>query len=175
MDELETALLVVTGVAVIGLTVAVLGLLRRVTDLRLLLSGHSEAPRSQLRMVAGRELPAGAVDGDALLVFATAGCDSCTALLGELDHVRGGTVVVVPADGDAAELRPLVAEGVPLLDDGEARRLVDDLGIDTTPFVLAQRDGIILGHAYGESAASALHLEELWATLGVRPLEEVPS
>jgi hypothetical protein len=73
MDELETALLIVTGIAVAGLTVAVLGLLRRVTDLRLVLSGHSDAPRSQLRLVAGRELPAlagDALDGDALLVFA---------------------------------------------------------------------------------------------------------
>jgi hypothetical protein len=176
VDGLETALLIVTAVAVATLTVAVLGLLRRVTDLRLLLSGHGDVARSSLRLVAGRQvppLPDDPLEGDVLLVFASAGCDTCAALLGELDRVAGGRVAVVPTEGTAASLLPMVAGGVQVLDDAAARLVVDDLDIDATPYVVALRDRFILGHTHGESATSATQLQAFWAELGVRPLQEV--
>jgi hypothetical protein len=179
VDGLETALLVVTAVAVATLTIAVLGLLRRVTDLRLLLSGHGDVRRSSLRLVAGRQvppLPDDPLAGDVLLVFASPGCDTCAALLGELDRVAGGgRVAVVPVDATAASLLPLAADGVEVLDDASAGVLVEDLAIDATPYVVALRDRFVLGHAHGESIASASQVQAFWADLGVRPLEEVAS
>lgn len=165
MSDLEPILLGVTAVAVASLTVLVLGLLRLVTDLRLTLSGHGDQAHG-LRLTAGRLLPdvAGLErEGDALIVFVAPGCPACESLLAELDGVRGGRVVLAPL----GELDPDPRLSMDVLQPSAAKALAEEMGVEQTPFVLAQRDGILTGHLSGESAAGAQQLQEFWATMGV--------
>lgn len=157
------------------LTIVLLACLRGIAELRLQLSGvAAEAQRD--RLLAGRELPAvlrarlpwGREDG--LVVFLSSDCPVCGELPELLARVRIGNIVAGLLHPDV-ELRERLLEHVGVLDEEAVRASAEELEVDATPMLIHQRDGVIVGTAYGEAATSVDELERFWTAGGARLLE----
>jgi hypothetical protein len=178
MTDLELVLALTCGVAIVALTVAVLGLTRRVTDVRMTLSGHGGVAED-LRADAGRLLPDGLVEelgpqyrSHALLVFASAHCEVCLTLLDGLAADTDLPVVVCPTGGDQGQLERAVDPRLAVIAGDVSESAARELHIVQTPLVLVQRDGVILGHARGDSAQSAAQVRAFIRTFQVEREQE---
>jgi hypothetical protein len=150
------------------LTVAFLGALRGVAELRLHLRGYAPAGLESLRLAAGNELPEQLVGAlprpgdDALIVFLSSGCQSCWELAVQLEEVGVDQVLACMLAEDQG-LRDRLPTSATVAELGVARSAADALGVRSTPLVVLQRDGYILGTAAGVSAQSAKDLQRLVA------------
>jgi hypothetical protein len=164
------------ALACAALSVGVAGLLRRITDVKLALGGYSGEVR-QFMIDIGRRLPESVLDelpdssSDALLVVATTSCDVCERVLAELDRVPGQVVAAVIEEKGVPVGRIEVAAGAGRLSSDASEELVRDFDITQVPVAIAQRDGYVVGAAYGTEIGSGEKLREFWTKLGVRPSE----
>ena len=158
------------------LSVGIAGLLRRVTDVKLALGGYSGEAR-QFVIDIGRRLPESVLaelpdsSRDALLVVATTSCDVCERLLAELDRVPGQVVAAVLVEKGVPVERIAVAASAGRLSSDASEQLVRELDVSQVPLAIAQRDGYVIGAAYGNEIGSGEQLRAFWAKLGVRPSE----
>jgi hypothetical protein len=167
-----TVLLAATTVMCGVLTVAFLGTLRTLTQLRLRLAGYGEGalPTSAL-LGAGVALPAELVDAipdpgdDAIVAFLSGTCESCWSLADELGRVDVDQVLACVVD-EADELAERLPARVTIVEPSAAARAAESLGIDVTPVVIHQRDGYVVGASYGSSAHTVSDVNALAAASG---------
>ena len=159
--------LAVLALSCAGLSVGVAGLLRRVTDVKLALGGYSGEIR-QFIIDFGRRLPASVVEGipeptsDALILVGSTSCDACKALIGELDKMPGQILLAI-LDQDRRGLSSLtIGRSVVVLDADAAGTLARDFDISQVPVVITQRDGVVVGAAYGSAIESGRKLRDYW-------------
>jgi hypothetical protein len=160
------------------LCVGVAGLLRRVTDVKLALSGHSGEHR-QFMIDIGRQLPKEVIaeipepEEDALLIVGSTSCETCKIVLAELDAVPGQVVAGVIQDGADDELIEL-GRCSALLSTATTELLVREFDLSQVPVAIAQRDGYVTGAAYGAQIGTGEGLREFWAMFGAfAPVEVV--
>lgn len=159
-----------------ALTVALLGALRGVAELRLRLVRAGSVSGDGFRLDSGRVLPdllSAAVPAEPTMVgFVSDDCPACLHLLDELDHLGlpAGRLVLAVTGKDTGELRRRAA--VPVLPAEAAYAAAHDLGLDFTPIVIIAADGAVAAVAYGESLRSGDELRRLWDQT-IRPYTEV--
>jgi hypothetical protein len=168
--------LTVLGLACATLCVGVAGLLRRITDVKLAFGGYS-GERRQFMIDSGRALPGLVVDEipdaeeDALLVLGSGSCDICRAVLAELDVVQGQVLAGIVQEQEGSTETPLVANCTARLSDVATETLVREFDINQVPVAIAQRDGYVVGAAYGAAIGTGEQLRDFWALFGAKPLE----
>jgi hypothetical protein len=169
MNQVSVGILTL-GCAVLCLGVA--GLLRRITDVKLALGGYNGEIR-QFMVDIGRMLPEPVIaelpdpEMDALLVVASRSCETCHRLAGEVEALSGQVLVgVLPGDGPGLD-----TGDVPLLSEEATERLATEFDLSQIPVVIAQREGYVVGAAYGETLVADGGLTRFWRTITDHPVE----
>jgi hypothetical protein len=163
---MDRVLAVVVVAACVVLTIAFLGCLRGIAELRLRLTGRGVDPASQL--IIGRKLPELLVRlipepaADALVVFMSSSCGTCLGLAAELDKLAGRQVVACVLGDDSAALVGMLPPYVTVIQGGQAEAVDKELPMAMWPSAILQRDGFMMAVAMGGDANSAAALEQLW-------------
>jgi hypothetical protein len=158
------------------LCVGVAGLLRRITDVKLAFGGYTGEVR-QFMIDSGRLLPDDVIaelpnpEEDALLVLGSNSCESCRRVFAELDVVSGQVVAGVVVEADVEAERPPIGSCTAILSDAATETLVRELDLSQVPVAIAQRDGYIVGAAYGPAIETGEKLREFWTLFGANPVE----
>lgn len=154
------------------LCVAVAGLLRRITDVKLRLGGYN-GEIDQFMIDIGRMLPEPVVaeipdpSSAALLIVASRSCEVCHQLVEQLDSLPGQVLVGVMS-GEGADLD---TEAQLLLSERATDELVNELGLSQIPVAIVQRDSFIVGAAYGDPLVDPGGLEKFWMNIIDQPVE----
>jgi hypothetical protein len=164
--DIFTVALTITCVA---LTIAFLGTLRGIAEVRLRLAGAG-AEGNQFRLDAGTGLPEGllAVLPDprrlSLLLFLSEDCPACWKLLDDLRAapIEGAQVAICINSDDPKRIRARLGPRVTNVDGPLAAQIFKQFNINTTPVAVVHRDGYVVGSAYGASAESIDTLRRLW-------------
>jgi hypothetical protein len=154
------------------LSVAVAGLLRRITDVKLTLGGYTDEPRPFMidmgRMLPQRvlqEIPR--VEEDALILLGSASCHLCHDLLAEVGALRRQVVVGVVPERDGTDGSPLViGSRSATLTEEATIELTRAFEIDQVPVAIVQRDGYVVGASYGADLESTEKLQQFWEMFG---------
>lgn len=169
MLEVGFAILAV-GCAV--LSVAVAGLLRRITDVKLALGGYTDEPHPFV-IDMGRLLPERVleeiprVEEDALILLGSVSCHLCHDLLAEVGLLRRQVVVGVVPEPDGPDGSPLVIGSCSAtLTEEATSELVRAFEIDHVPVAIVQRDGYVVGASYGTDLESTEKLQQFWEMFG---------
>ena len=159
-----------------ALTVALLGALRGVAELRLRLVRAGSVSGDGFRLDSGRVLPElleAALPAEPTLVgFVSDDCHACRRLMDELDRLAlpPDRVVLAVTGKDTGELRRRATAS--FLPDETAHAAAHELGLDFTPVVIIAANGAVAAVAYGESLHSREELQRLWEQT-VRPYTKV--
>lgn len=157
---------VLTAVCVL-LTVAFLGILRGVVELRLQMSGRVGTSAASPELIAGRELPGALLrmlpnpQQPALIAFVSDGCSACEQMVALLPAIPVTTVACVLGK-DSGEIREHLGSEVIVSDPADAQTAARALKLTTTPVVLLQHAGRVMGSASGMSTQTADELQRWW-------------
>lgn len=168
--------LAVLALAAAALCIGVAGLLRRVTDVKLTLGGYN-GERRQFIIDIGLMLPQPVLDeipdpaSDALIVVGASTCEVCHQLFAELDVVPGQVLAGVANDREDELDRLVVAGGAGRLSPAATEVLVREFDLSQVPVAIAERDGYVIGAAYGEEIGSGEKLGAFWAGFAAGRLE----
>lgn len=171
---MQTAVVVVLTATCVILTIALLGALRGIAELRLRLVRAGSGADGQLHLSAGRVLPdlltaALPDEGYTLVAFLSDECETCwqvAAHLRELD-----VPVVVALEKDTGDLRNRLDGHATFLPAEVAHSSTAELNITFTPVAVVVREGTVAGVAYGESVEDLSNLTQFWTLT----TESVPS
>jgi hypothetical protein len=164
--------LVALTAAVVLLTIAFLGTLRGLAEMRLRLAGHdfTGTDAEAMRTDPGRPLPAKleaafpawtAAPGG--ILFLADDCATCLRLAGELDSLPfADRLLVCHVGGDGAVTSKRLPETVTQIPEPIAEGLVSFLNIRLTPLLVLQQDGYIVGRGFAEGADTPQAIEHLW-------------
>jgi hypothetical protein len=151
-------------------TVAFLGTLRGLAEMRLRLAGHDFTGLEPMRTDPGRPLPEElkaafpawtAAPGG--ILFLADDCPTCLRLAGELGsfpHVD--RLLFCPVTGDGREIRERLPAAVTEVPEPVAVGLVDALNVWVTPVLVLQQDGYIVARGLASGAESLEAIENLW-------------
>ena len=169
--------LTVTLVVVCGLlTVALLACLRGIAELRIRLTGEG-VRLFEDGLLAGRKLPEELrtllpwSSDDGLILFLSGDCGACLEVATLLPRLRIGRVAVAIVGPDG-HLHKRIPQRVATIDGSGAEAIANELGVDVFPLAIHERDGVIVGTAYGEALESEGEIEEFWRAGGAQLLEE---
>jgi hypothetical protein len=158
------------------LCVGVAGLLRRITDVKLAFGGYTGEVR-QFMIDTGRRLPEDVIaeipdpEDDALLILGSGSCEACRRVLAELDLVPGQVIAGIARDPEVETEAPPIGACTATLSDAATETLVREFDLSQVPVAIAQRDGYVVGAAYGAAIESGEKLRDFWAMFGVNPVE----
>lgn len=156
------------------LTVVLLGTLRGITELRLRLSGRTDA--SHTFVDAGTALPASLLqalpdpEAATLIAFVSDGCDACKELVTLLPTIPVTTVAGILGT-DGGDIRSHLPDDTVIMDPAVTADVAEELGINGSPLIILQQSGRVIGSAYGVSTRTAEELQ-LWWQDGQRLLKE---
>jgi hypothetical protein len=153
----------------VALTIAFLGTLRGIAEVRLRLAGAG-ADESQFRLDAGTGLPEGllAVLPDprrlSLLLLLSDDCPACWKLLDDLRAapIDGAQLATCINSDDSRKIRARLGPRATIVDGLLAGQIFKQFKINATPVAVVHRDGYVVGSAYGSSAESVDALRRLW-------------
>ena len=158
------------------LCVGVAGLLRRITDVKLAFGGYTGEVR-QFMVDSGRLLPEDVIaeipnpEDDALLVLGSGSCEACRRVLAELDVVPGQVVAGIVREPDIEVEPPPIGSCTATLSEAATETLVRELDLSQVPVAIAQRDGYVVGAAYGPAIENGEKLRDFWALFGANAVE----
>jgi|GEM_PF-2456074 hypothetical protein len=153
------------------LCVGVAGLLRRITDVKLSLGGYTES--RPFIVDIGRRLPDDVIDAiadpqaDALIVIGSTSCDACRGVLADIDTLPGQILVGIVRDPAAGDEELEIGSHASRLSDGITEAFVHSFDLTQVPVAIAQRDGFVVGAAYGRDIESAEKLGVFWRNFDV--------
>jgi hypothetical protein len=164
-------------VTCVMLTIVLLANLRGIAELRLTIAGFTTDPVPRVaRLDAGRALPDALISAlydpheETLIVFLSTGCETCWRVARDLHNVVEVPVKVCVIGENGDQLAATIREPVVCIDQAIAAGAAGELQVDVTPLAILQRDGYILGTAYGSSVS----LEGLEGLLSPSRAEKEP-
>lgn len=154
------------------LTVALLGALRGIAELRLRLVRAGSGADGSFRLASGRVAPdllndalTPRIIGDALVAFLADDCEGCWEVAENLKQLGvAPSNLAIALDVDRGELRQELAPHGWFLPAEVAKSAALELGIDFTPVLIIVRDDAIVGVAYGTSVTSLDELRRFWVS-----------
>jgi hypothetical protein len=167
-----TIIIVILTISCCALTVALLGALRGIAELRLRLVRAGSGADKALRLDSGRVLPeilvAALPDPHAatFVGFVSDDCAACLALLEQLDRLElpPDRVVLAVTGKDTGEVRRRFEGRAAILPSEVAHAGADELGLEVTPVVVIAAAGAVAAVGYGDSLLSLTELRRLWET-----------
>lgn len=161
-------LLIVLTLSTVMLTIAFLGALRGVAELRLRLQGHGrDLLTARMRVEEGRPLPPVLAPyvpavGNFVVAFLSSQCEACWRLSGDLRSFTEAPVFAALLGADVTSLRERLdgsATEVPASAGTDAAR---EMNIEVTPVVVFFRDRFVVGSSWGDAAGSEKDIREVW-------------
>jgi hypothetical protein len=176
-----TVIIVILTAGCCVLTVALLGALRGIAELRLRLVRAGSGADKGLRLDSGRVLPeilvAALPDPRAatLVGFVSDDCAACLTLLDNLDRLDlpPDRVALAVTGKDTGELRGRFEGRAVILPSEVSHACADELGLEVTPVVVIAAAGAVAAVGYGDSLLSLDELRRLWETTAHIPHPEV--
>jgi len=166
---LLTVLVVVQTLVCVVLTVALLGALRGIAELRLRLLRIGGGMDQQFRIDAGHDVPAVVAAAlpdprsTTLIAMLSDDCPAChtvaDVLLELFDDPRD---VVVGLSRELGALRSRLDGHVTFMTPEATAEAMAAWHLSSTPVVVVQRGGVVVGSAYGPSVQSVDELRDLW-------------
>ena len=164
------AVLLALTAATVLLTVAFLGTLRGIAEMRLRLAGHDFTGLEPMRTDPGRPLPeelkaafpawAAAPGG---ILFLADDCPTCLRLAGELGSFPHlDRLLFCPVAGDGTEIRVRLPTAVTEIPEPVAAGLLGALNVWITPVLVLQQDGYIVARGLASGAETLEAIEHLW-------------
>jgi len=159
-------LVVLTAVCAL-LTVAFMGALRGIVEMRLQITGRGETSPASMALMAGRELPGPLLRTlpdpmkPALIAFVSEGCDACEQMVALLPMVPVTTIACVLGK-DTGEIRKLLDSRVIVADADFGDSAARALKLTATPVIILQYAGRVVGSASGVSTQTADELQRWW-------------
>lgn len=157
---------VLTAVCVL-LTVVFLGTLRGIVELRLQMSGRVGTSAASPELVAGRQLPVALLrvlpdpQQPALIAFVSDGCGACEQMAALLPAIPVTTIACVLGK-DTGDIRQHLGSEVIVSDPADTQAAARALKLTTTPVVLLQHAGRVVGSAFGVSTQTVDELQRWW-------------
>lgn len=167
-----TVIIVILTITCCALTVALLGALRGIAELRLRLVRAGSGADKGFRLDSGLVLPeilvAALPDPRAvtLVGFVSDDCAACLALLDQLERLdlAPDRMALAVTGRDTGELRRRFEDRAAILAPEVSRACAEELGLDITPVVVIAAGGVVAAVAHGDSLQSVSELRRLWET-----------
>jgi len=160
-----TIVLVLLTVTCALLTVVFLGTLRGIAELRLRLSGRTDA--SHTFIDAGTALPASLLqalpdpEAATLIAFVSDGCDACKELATLLPTVPVPVVAGILGH-DGGDIRSHLGDDTVFVEAAITADVAREWSINGSPLIILQASGRVVGSAYGVSTRTADELQLWW-------------
>lgn len=164
------AVLLALTAATVLLTVAFLGTLRGIAEMRLRLAGHDFTGLEPMRTDPGRPLPEELkaafpawTKAPGGILFLADDCATCLRVAGELgSFTHADRLLLCRVTGDGTEIRKRLPAAVTDIPEPLAAGLVDAWNVTMTPVVVLQQDGYIVARGLASGADTLEAIESLW-------------
>jgi hypothetical protein len=163
-------LVALTG-AVVLLTVAFLGTLRGLAEMRLRLAGHDFTGLEPMRVDPGRPLPdelkaafPAWTAGPGGILFLADDCPTCLRLASELgSFLHADRLLVCHVAGPGTAIRERLPAAVTEIPEPVAAGVLSGLNVTMTPVVVLQQDGYIVARGVADGAETLEAIAHLWS------------
>jgi hypothetical protein len=166
---MESLILTLLTIVCVVLSVAFVGALRSIAELRMRLLGYGERPgQGTMRIDAGRPIPRALAEnlpegtGAGIVAFLSETCSTCWELAGELHLFEGGHVSAVLPGSVSSSMRERLGPDIQLMEPEVGLEISEDMQINMTPVVVLHENGLVIGSAVGQGAESIADLTNLW-------------